>query len=265
MADAEGQAAEVMQQLEGLVCGMGEGAVAEGLRVTRQGLEEILGGTRPLEPEMVLEMERMAVSMGDAVGWLDMDPVPFGEDLKESVLAVDIDGDGEADMVFPGVGVVSTGENWDDRMERKRVSLWTSRSLAMMTQFRIGMKYQEHVAALGLVTQIELALIAGFRESVPEQQMVWDGTRRDREIQKRLARLRWVEREQEREFGGIMGFLKRMAGKERVSGKELYQRMLDEADAMLSAMSQADRGDRVMDEVMRYTGAGDLIDRGGRR
>ena len=211
---------------------------------------------------MILEMERMAVSMGDAVGWIEEDPAPRGEDLRESVLAVDMDGDGVADIAFPGVGVVSTGESWDDRMDRKRVSLWTSRSLAMMTQFRIGMKYQEHVAALGLVTQIELALIALFRESVPESGMVWDGVRRDREIQKRLARLRWVEREREREYGGFKGFLNRVMGRERVSGKELYQRMLEEADAMLSAMSQADRGDRVMHEVMRYTGSGDLMDRG---
>ena len=176
MAEVEGQVPGLMRQLEGLVFGMGEGALAEGLRVTREGLEEILAGRRHLEPEMILEMERMAVSMGDAVGWMEEDPAPRGEDLRESVLAVDMDGDGVADIAFPGVGVVSTGESWDDRMDRKRVSLWTSRSLAMMTQFRIGMKYQEHVAALGLVTQIELALIAGFRESVPESA---DGMGRD--------------------------------------------------------------------------------------
>ena len=37
-----------------------------------------------------------------------------------------------------------------------------------MTMFRLGMTHPERVAALGLVTQIELALIAAFRESVPD-------------------------------------------------------------------------------------------------
>ena len=55
-----------------------------------------------------------------------------------------------------------------EEQDKKRVSLRNARALAVMAMFRLGMSYEEHVAALGLVSQIELALIAYFRESVPE-------------------------------------------------------------------------------------------------
>ena len=60
------------------------------------------------------------------------------------------------------------GQGWQEEQGRKLVSLQNARSLAVMTMFRLGMDYQERVAALGLVTQIELAIIARFRESVPD-------------------------------------------------------------------------------------------------
>ena len=67
------------------------------------------------------------------------------------------------------------------------------------------MNYQEQLAALGLVTQIELALIHTFREAVPDPTKHWDAHRVDEEAQRRLARLRGVEREQEREHTGFRG------------------------------------------------------------
>ena len=227
--------------------------------MTEVQLAEIREGRMALGPGMVEEMGRMSGSVGDAVGWLEIDPAPVGDGMLEGMVGVDVDGDGEMDVVFPVVGAVSTGEGWDEWMERKRVSLWTSRSLALMTQFRMGMRHDEQVAALELVTRIELALISAFKESVPEPGMRWNGEKRDREIQKRLARLRWVARE--REYGGLKGFLNRMIGRERLSGKELYQRMMEGADEMLSEMAGVDRGDRgehVMREVMKYTGALDM-------
>ena len=261
MAEVVGRNAGDMRQLEALVWGMSPGAVAEALGVTEVQLAEIREGRMALAPGMMEEMGRMSGSVGDAVGWLEIDPAPVGDGMLEGMVGVDVDGDGEMDVVFPVVGAVSTGEGWDEWMERKRVSLWTSRSLALMTQFRMGMRHDEQVAALELVTRIELALISAFKESVPEPGMRWDGEKRDREIQKRLARLRWVAREQEREYGGLKGFLNRMIGRERLSGKELYQRMMEGADEMLSEMAGADRGDRgehVMREVMKYTGALDM-------
>ena len=58
-------------------------------------------------------------------------------------------------------------------MERKRESLRSARALALITQFRLGMPYREYLAALGMVTQVELALISFFRESVPEPGVGW--------------------------------------------------------------------------------------------
>lgn len=83
------------------------------------------------------------------------------------------------------------------------------------------MSYQEHVAAQGMVTQVELALIAYFHESVPDPGCERDSERRSREIERRLARLRWVERKQEREYGGLKGVWNWLVGKHKISGKEL--------------------------------------------
>ena len=58
--------------------------------------------------------------------------------------------------------------DWIDEQEKRQVSLRNARAMAVMTIFRLGMSYEEKVAALSLVSQIELALIAYFRESVPE-------------------------------------------------------------------------------------------------
>ena len=77
--------------------------------------------------------------------------------------------------------------------------------MALMTQHRLGMKYQGQVAMLGLVAKIELALISFFDDTLPDPGMEWDGDRRLREINRRIARLLWVEREQEKELGGLRG------------------------------------------------------------
>ena len=101
---------------------------------------------------------------------------------------IDFDGDNEPDVVMGGMVSARPGVGWMDEQEKKRVSLRNARALAVMTMFRLGMKYEEQVAALGLVSQIELALIAYFRDSVPEPGQTWDSHRRAREIERRLAR-----------------------------------------------------------------------------
>ena len=54
------------------------------------------------------------------------------------------------------------------RSRRAEAASRNARTLAVMTMFRLGMTHPERVAALWLVTQVELALIAAFRESVPD-------------------------------------------------------------------------------------------------
>ena len=136
------------------------------------------------------------------------------------------------------------------------MSLRNAHALAIMTQYRIGMTHLETVTSLGLVTQIELALITYFRESLPEPGQNWDSQKRAREIERRLARLRWVEQEQEREDSGLKGIWNRVRGRGRPSGKELYERMVKNADTMIMGMQEPDRDDDVLADVLRFTGVG---------
>ena len=153
-----------------------------------------------------------------------------------------------------GAGVIMPGKRWSEDIEMRRRALWTARGVAVMSQFRLDLEYHEHVASLACVAQVELALISFFMESVPDPGEVWNPAKRAREIDRRLRRIRWSEAEQRREFGGFRGAWNWLVGRKRVSGKELYQRMVAEADEMMGAIADLDRGERALDEVMRFTG-----------
>ena len=173
------------------------------------------------------------------------------------MVAVDLDQDGSPDAVVYGIDLSSRpGMAWMEQQERRRMSLRNAHALAIMTQYRIGMTHLETVTSLGLVTQIELALITYFRESLPEPGQNWDSQKRAREIERRLARLRWVEQEQEREDSGLKGMWNRVRGRGRPSGKELYERMVKNADTMIMGMQEPDRDSHVLAEVLRFTGVG---------
>ena len=47
-----------------------------------------------------------------------------------------------------------------------------------------------------------------------------------------------------------------VVGRKKVSGKELFQKMLDEADGMMTAMSGVGQSDEVMDKIMQLGGVG---------
>ena len=131
-----------------------------------------------------------------------------------------------------------------------------TRALAVMTMFRLGMTYEEQVAALGLVSQVELALISYFKESVPEPGQSWDPHRRAREIERRLARLRWVEGEQQKERRWVRGLWNWLIGKPPLTGKMLYERMIQHADGMLAAMSNERFQENIVDQAMQFVGSG---------
>ena len=125
---------------------------------------------------------------GGAGRWA-VDVRNVSEVSSDVALGVDFDGDGIADVSLAQMVSGRPGVGWKDEQDKRRVSLRNARALAVMTMFRLGMTYEEQVAALGLVSQIELALISYFRESVPEPGQSWDPHRRAREIERRLARL----------------------------------------------------------------------------
>ena len=182
---------------------------------------------------------------------------PSGGGMVSQVVALDLDQDGSPDVLAHGIDLSSRpGMAWMEQQERRRMSLRNAHALAIMTQYRIGMTHLETVTSLGLVTQIELALITYFRESLPEPGQNWDSQKRAREIERRLARLRWVEQEQEREDSGLKGMWNRVRGRGRPSGKELYERMVKNADTMIMGMQEPDRDDDVLADVLRFTGVG---------
>ena len=166
-------------------------------------------------------------------------------------LGLDTDGDGKVDIELPGAVAVPRKGNWNEEIERRRESLWTAWSIARMTQHRL-MKHSEAVAALGWVAEIELALISFYGETLPQRGASWDMERQTREVNLRLSRLRWVAEEQEKEYGGVKGVMKWLMGDRRPGGKELYQRMVEEADKLLDAVDIGlDPGGGVLQAVMQ--------------
>ena len=148
---------------------------------------------------------------------------------------------------LPAALVSSRSRSWAENLEERRLALRRMHRLAQMTQHRLGMRYQGQVAMLGLVAKIELALISFFDDTLPDSGMEWDGDRRLREINRRIAHLLWVEQEQEKEFGGIRGVFNWLVGRRRLGGKELVDRMLAEADLIMAVLPEVESSRALLD------------------
>ena len=119
--------------------------------------------------------------------------------------------------------------------------------------FHVDMPLRDQLATLALEVKIELALITYFNESIPDAGENWDGRRKYREIDTRLKRLRWVNRELKKEYGGLKGDWNWLLGRGLPTGKELYSKMVDEADDMIMAVEEGREVD-ILQEVMKYSG-----------
>ena len=71
-----------------------------------------------------------------------------------------------------------------------------------------------------------------------------------------MARLCWVADEEAKEYSGIKGILNRIMGRRRLSGKEMYEKMVQEADWMVAAMRAGREDSDVISEVVGYIGLG---------
>ena len=231
---------------------------AEGMPTTDAGmarLERELGLGGPREADTVPDPSSVD-AVATAPGAVGAPEAPVGS-VPAQVVDVDIDQDGKPDVPLYGIDLSSrSGMSWMEQQERRRMSLRNAHAMATMTQYRIGMTHLETVTSLGLVTQIELALITCFRESLPEPGRNWDSQKRAREIERRLARLRWVQQEQHREDSGLKGIWNRVRGKGIPSARDLYRRMIENADAMILGMQEPDRDTDVLAEALRFTGVG---------
>ena len=123
--------------------------------------------------------------------------------------------------------------------------------MAKMVRFQVNMPFPDQLAAPALEVKIELALITYFNESIPDPGENWDSRRRYREIDIRLKRLGWVRRELRKEYGGLKSAWNWLRG--LPIGKELYERMVAEAEDMIMSMGEEREVD-ILQEVMKYSG-----------
>ena len=247
--------APVLEALEPLGVGEEElGRMQSGLGPLDDGVMELLGDMSSSLGAGVLEAggeEPAGLHLGgDADGDAAADgleaaegeaeaviPVPGLEDfLGRSLSGVDLsirDGGGDPEHPdYPVERLASRSWSWEEHEAEKRASLRVMHHLAMMTQHRLGVKYQNHLAVFEMVAKIEWMLIY-LGETLPDPGMGWSPDRRMRELNIRASRLLWVQRERNREHGGVRGIFNWL------TAKELMQRMLTEADDMMGVVPEA--------------------------
>ena len=212
-------------RLDLLIQAMGEDPVRETLDVSGEDWELILSGGMELDETLLARLETMIGAMGQAVEWWDEE-----EDEED-------EGSERPSEEVPAEALSSRSWNWGEHLEERRASLRAMHHLAMVTQYRLGVRYQGQLAMMGLVAKIELALIF-MGETLPDPGVDWDGDRRLREINRRVSRLLWVKQEQDREFGGVRGVFNWLSGRTRLSSKELVKQMLEEADDIMEVMPE---------------------------
>ena len=220
MVGADGEGVRRRPRLDLLVRAMGEDPVRETLDVSGEDWESILSGGMELDDRLLARLETMIEAMDQAVEWCDEED--DGEGASEDIGGVELDeGSERPSEEVPAEALSSRSWNWGEHLEERRASLRAMHHLAMVTQYRLGVRYQGQLAMMGLVAKIELALIF-MGETLPDPGMDWDGDRRLREINRRVSRLLWVKQEQDREFGGVRGVFNWLSGRTRLSSLEAW-------------------------------------------
>ena len=156
------------------------------------------------------------------------------------------------------VQLPAPGMTWTESQAQRMENLWAARELALMTQFSLRMDETELLYAMGLVNQIELALIMMFGQSVPDRNRHWDEFRRQKEIYIRMVRRNRIQRDLRREMGGFKGLLRSLRGQKTVSAKDLYARLFLYVDDMVSLADQGMPQGSVMDGVRNFMDGGSV-------
>ena len=241
-------------RLDLLIEALGAAPVLEALQVDEERLSLVQAGLASLDRGESERLERMAESMGDVVEWWEDEPA-----LSE-VSGIELEEAGSGlDEELPAEGVASRSWSWEEHEGERRASLWAMHRLAMMTQPRLGIRYQSLLAIFELVAKIEWMLIY-LGETLPEPGMDWGGNRRMRELNRRASRLLWVHRE--REHSGVRGLFNWLKGRPRMTPKELVQRMLVESDDIMGVLPEGGEvmGMRLPEAAERYGEAIGLVE-----
>ena len=273
-----------MRRVHALVAQLGPDSIAASLGVDIEHVYALMSGKAVFDEEVLEQLEVLCRSVSDVVDWskgeaaavfvagLDDGDV---EEIGGAGFEEEPDLDGEGPEVSPGLrynplpGAVSdytdlvqetgvslpapgetAGEQWDRRLN----NLWAARDLAIMTQFAIGVDETDMLYALGLVNEIELALIMMFRQSVPERGRRWDEYRRQKEIYVRMVRKNRIQRNIKKERAGLKGFFSRVRGDKPMSARDMVDRLMVYVDDMEFVMDEGRVSERLMRGVRDFLG-----------
>ena len=159
---------------------------------------------------------------------------------------------------------VPLGQTLSEARLRQMENLWGARDMAVMTQFSVGIDEREALFAMGLVNQIELALIMMFGQSVPDRTRRWDELRTQKEIYIRLVRRNRIERELKRERSGLRGIMNTVRGRRPLSPREVYARLTEYVDDMVSIMEIGNPGEDTVRTVRDFMEGGPMAPGGNR-
>ena len=166
MVGADGEGVRRRPRLDLLVRAMGEDPVRETLDVSGEDWESILSGGMELDDRLLARLETMIEAMDQAVEWWDEED--DGEGASEDVGGVELDeGSERPSEDVPAEALSSRSWNWGEHLEERRASLRAMHHLAMVTQYRLGVRCQGQLAMMGLVAKIELAMIF-MGETLPD-------------------------------------------------------------------------------------------------
>lgn len=229
-------------RLDVLIEQLGPQPVMETLGLDEDSLGRLQAGLEPETEGVRAGMKQLERLMGEAVDWWGEEP-PVSEvagvELEESGVPVE--------AALPAVTSAHRTWNWEEMREKRRQSLRAMLELAMASTARLGVTYQGQVAMLGLVAEIEYSLIV-WGDTLPESGMDWDPDRRARETSRRIGRMIWVRREQEREYGGIRGVYNWLMGRKQMRPKELMARMMEESDGVMGLDPELEEAAQMMEE-----------------
>lgn len=224
---------EAKQSLEEAVDTLGPELVSEWMGWSTSDLDAFLSVEGvDLDGE---QEQRLRLTLGVVAKARHVVGVDLGDDELEEVSGISSASEEEAGLAELGLaGEDLRAPYARGTSEKVKNVLMVIYVETMRRQMDMSLSERAVLEQMGLMLQIELALIMYFGESVPETGQHWDTERRTREMLLRVKRLRWVQAKQAEEFKGLRGVMAWVFGSKPKTGKELFALMLKEVDEMRS-------------------------------